>query len=167
VSRFLSIIFSLIITLSGNFVFSGSALAAVGINNGHLESCPSSPNCVVSHRLLRRKTTEPAVTVGQDGDEEHTIDPITYSGDRADARETLLKVLSVLPRTKVVDRADNYVKAESTSRIFKFVDDVEFYFPEDENVIHVRSASRVGESDLGVNRRRIEQIRLAMQDLGV
>ena len=150
-SRFLSIIFSLIITLSSNLVLSGSALAAVGANHGHLEACPSSPNCVVS----------------QDGDEEHTIDPITYSGDRADAKETLLKVLSVVPRTEVIDRTDNYIKAESTSRIFKFVDDVEFYFPEDENVIHVRSASRVGESDLGVNRRRIEQIRLAMQDLGV
>ena len=71
-SRFLSIIFSLVIILSSNLVLSGSALAAVGINNGHLESCPSSPNCVVS----------------QDGDREHTIDPITYSGDRADAKET-------------------------------------------------------------------------------
>ena len=149
-SRFLSIIFSLIITFSIS-IFPDLAWAATGINNGNLEPCPSSPNCVVS----------------LNGDEEHTIEPITYKSDRADARETLLKVLSVLPRTEVIDRADNYIKAESTSRIFKFVDDVEFYFPEDENVIHVRSASRVGESDLGVNRRRIEQIRLAMQDLGV
>ena len=147
-SRFLSIIFGLIIASSS--LFFGSALAAIDLNN-RLEPCPSSPNCVVS----------------ANGDEEHQIDPITYQGDRATAKETLLKVLSVVPRTEVIDSTDNYIHAESTSRIFKFVDDVEFYFPEDENVIHLRSASRVGESDLGVNRRRMEQIRLAMQDLGV
>jgi uncharacterized protein (DUF1499 family) len=77
-----------------------------------------------------------------------------------------LKVLSVVPRTKVIENTDNYIHTESTSRIFKFVDDAEFYFPEDQNIIQVRSAARVGESDLGVNRRRIEQIRLAMEDLG-
>ena len=148
-SRLLSIILGLIIA-SSSLLFSGSASAAIDLNN-RLEPCPSSPNCVVS----------------VNGDEEHQIDPITYSGDRATAKETLLKVLSVVPRTEIVDRTDNYIHAESTSRIFKFVDDVEFYFPEDENLIHLRSASRVGESDLGVNRRRMEQIRLAMQDLGV
>ena len=149
VSRFLSIIFGLIIALSSLIV--PNALAATDINNSRLEPCPSSPNCVVS----------------QNGDEEHSIEPITYQSDRATARETLLKVLSVVPRTEVIEQTDDRIQAESTSRIFKFVDDVEFYFPQDENVIHVRSASRVGESDLGVNRRRIEQIRLAMQDLGV
>jgi uncharacterized protein (DUF1499 family) len=48
-----------------------------------------------------------------------------------------------------------------------FVDDLEFYFPREESVIHLRSAARLGESDLGVNRRRLEQIRLALKDLGV
>ncbi|MBE9043536.1 DUF1499 domain-containing protein [Pleurocapsales cyanobacterium LEGE 10410] len=166
VSRFLSIILGLIITVSSSLIYSVPALA-IGIDNGYLEPCPSSPNCVISQRLLRRETTEPALTVGQDGDEDHEIEPIAYQGDRANARESLLKVLSVVPRTKVIEQTGNYIRSESTSRIFKFVDDVEFYLPEDENVIHVRSASRVGESDLGVNRRRIEQIRLAMQDLGV
>ena len=146
-SRFLSTILGLIIATS--LLFSGSA-SAIAISD-RLEPCPSSPNCVVS----------------VNGDEEHQIDPITYKSDRATAKETLLKVLSVVPRTKVIEDTDNYIHAESTSRIFKFVDDVEFYFPEHENVIHLRSASRVGESDLGVNRRRMEQIRLAMQDLGV
>lgn len=146
--RLLSI-FCLIFTLSCTLL-SGSAIA-VGIDNGHLSNCPTSPNCVVS----------------QNGDEIHAIEPISYRGDRATARETLLKVLSVVPRTEIIQQTDDYIQAEATSRIFKFVDDVEFYFPPDENAIHVRSASRVGESDLGVNRRRIEQIRLAMADLGV
>ena len=150
VSGFISIIFSLIITLSGSLILTNPALAAVGLNNNQLSPCPDSPNCVVS----------------QNGDEKHSIAAIPYTGDRATAKETLLKVLSVVPRTEIVEDSDNYIHAESTSRIFKFVDDVEFYLPEDGNVIHVRSASRVGESDLGVNRRRIEQIRLAMEDLG-
>ncbi|MEM7593876.1 MAG: DUF1499 domain-containing protein [Cyanobacteria bacterium P01_A01_bin.83] len=150
-SRLISILFSVIITLSASLTIANPAWAAIGLNNGQLSSCPSSPNCVVS----------------QNGDEEHTIEPIAYQSDRAMAKETLLKVLSVVPRTEVIDQTDDYIHTESTSRIFKFVDDAEFYFPEDQNVIHVRSASRVGESDLGVNRRRIEQIRLAMKDLGV
>lgn len=148
-SRFLSIIFSLIITLSSSLIFPMTAGASID-STGHLSACPTSPNCVVS----------------QDGDADHTIDPITYKSDRTTAKETLLKVLSVVPRTKIVEQTEDYIHTESTSRIFKFVDDAEFYFPQDENVIQVRSASRVGESDLGVNRRRIEQIRLAMQDLG-
>ena len=149
-SRFLSIFFGLIITLSSSLVFSHPALAAIGLNNGQLSACPESPNCVVS----------------QNGDEDHSVAAIPYTSDRATAKETLLKVLSVVPRTEVIEQTDDYIHAESTSRIFKFVDDAEFYFPEDEKVIQVRSASRVGESDLGVNRRRIEQIRLAMEDIG-
>jgi uncharacterized protein (DUF1499 family) len=150
VSRLISIIVGLIVVLSSSLIFAASAFAAIGIENNHLAPCPSSPNCVVS----------------QDGDEEHSIEPIAYRGDRTTAKETLLKVLSVVPRTEVIEDTGNYIHTESTSRIFKFVDDAEFYFPEGENIIQVRSASRVGESDLGVNRRRIEQIRLAMEDLG-
>ncbi|OKH54619.1 hypothetical protein NIES2101_07375 [Calothrix sp. HK-06] len=124
---------------------------ALGINEGHLENCPASQNCVVS----------------QDADIKHTIDPISYHIDRNKARETVLKVLTVVPRTEIVEQTDNYIHALSKSRIFRFVDDVEFYFPENENLIHIRSASRLGESDLGVNRRRMEQIRLALRDLNI
>ncbi|WP_315791684.1 DUF1499 domain-containing protein [Fischerella sp. JS2] len=125
--------------------------SGLGVTNGHLSSCPASNNCVVS----------------QDADSKHAIDAIVYHVDRDTARETLLKVLNVVPRTEVIEQTDNYIHALSKSRIFKFVDDVEFYFPPNESVIHVRSASRVGESDLGVNRRRIEQIRLALLDLKI
>ncbi|MGB6295713.1 MAG: DUF1499 domain-containing protein [Rivularia sp. (in: cyanobacteria)] len=150
ISRSISLICVIFLSLTGLIIFPEVSLA-VGITDNHLTSCPTSPNCVVS----------------QNGDEKHAIDPIPYHGDRAKAKETLLKVLTVVPRTEVVEETDNYIHALSKSRIFKFTDDVEFYFPTSENVIHVRSASRVGESDLGVNKRRIEQIRLAMQDLNV
>ncbi len=114
-------------------------------------SCPASNNCVVS----------------QNADDKHAIDPINYHVDRDAARETLLKVLGVVPRTEIVEQTDDYIHALSLSRIFKFVDDVEFYFPSNESVIHLRSASRVGESDLGVNIGRVEQIRLALRDLKI
>ncbi|MEH2260538.1 DUF1499 domain-containing protein [Nostoc sp.] len=148
-----SIAFAILLTLISSLILPGATWAAssLGVDNGHLSSCPASNNCVVS----------------QNADEKHAIDPIPYHVDRNAAREILLKVLSVVPRTEIVEQTDNYIHALSKSRIFKFVDDVEFYLPANESVIHLRSASRVGESDLGVNRRRSEQIRLALRDLNI
>ena len=147
-----NIIFSVFLTLIISFIVPATALASsVGIESGSLRPCPTSPNCVVS----------------QNADAKHSIAPITYHVTRDKARETLLKVLTVVPRTTVIEQTDNYIHAISKSRIFKFVDDVEFYFPNDKSVIHIRSASRVGDSDFGVNRRRLEQIRLALRDLNI
>ncbi|MEH2126450.1 DUF1499 domain-containing protein [Nostoc sp.] len=152
--RFLrSTAFAILLTLISSLILPGATWAAssLGVDNGHLSSCPASDNCVVS----------------QNADEKHAIDPIPYHVDRNAAREILLKVIGVVPRTEIVEQTDNYIHALSKSRIFQFVDDVEFYLPPNESVIHLRSASRVGESDLGVNRRRAEQIRLALRDLNI
>ncbi len=130
-------------------IFAGNPPENLGLHQAHLTECPASPNCVLS----------------QDPDASHAIDPLVYSGDRTEAQKTLLKVLSVVPRTQIVEQSDDYIRAQSVSRIMGFTDDLEFYFHKNENIIHVRSASRLGESDLGVNRRRIEQIRLALKDL--
>ncbi|MEM8505407.1 MAG: DUF1499 domain-containing protein [Cyanobacteria bacterium P01_D01_bin.1] len=130
-------------------VFTGDRPENLGVTDGKLADCPTTPNCVVS----------------QGADEGHVIAPLTYTGDRATAKAQLVDVLSVVPRTKIVEETDSYILAESESRLMGFVDDTEFYFPEDESVVQVRAAARMGESDLGVNRRRIEQIRLALADL--
>lgn len=132
-------------------LFRGSVPGNLGVKNHQLSPCPASPNCVVS----------------QNGDKTHAIAPIPYQGSLEHAKETLIKVLSVVPRTEIIEQTDDYVQAESSSKLLGFVDDLEFYFPKDAKIIQVRSASRLGDSDLGVNRRRIEQIRLAMKDLGV
>ncbi|NJN73146.1 MAG: DUF1499 domain-containing protein [Limnothrix sp. RL_2_0] len=132
-------------------LFPGNTPTNLGVQDGHLSACPSSPNCVVSQGV----------------DPDHTIEPLTYVGDRQVAYQALLQVLSIVPRTEVVTQTDDYIRTESSSRLMGFVDDAEFYFPSDEPVIQMRSASRLGESDLGVNQRRLEQIRLAMQDLGI
>lgn len=138
-------------TGESNGFFAGSIPANLGVKNQQLSPCPPTPNCVVS----------------QNSDPTHEIAPILYKSDRAQAREQLLKILSVVPRTTILVSREDYIRAESRSRIFGFVDDVEFYFPVNQSQIEIRSSSRLGESDLGVNRRRLEQIRLAMQDLEV
>ncbi len=108
-----------------------------------LKACPSSPNCVSS----------------QAADPKQAVAPIAYTESRAEALARLKKVLEGMKRTKIVSEKDDYLHAEARSLIFRFVDDVEFYLPEDQKVIHVRSASRVGYSDMGVNRKRVEEIR--------
>ena len=118
----------------------------LGLNNGELAPCPKTPNCVVSH------------AVG----EKHYIQPIRYTGTQQETKNRLLQVLESEKRTKLLTVQENYIRAEFTSALFRFVDDVEFYLPEeqaDEMVIHVRSASRIGYSDFGTNRKRIERIR--------
>ncbi len=132
-------------------IFAGDVPQNLGVKDGLLSPCPESPNCVVS----------------QKADEEHLIAPLTYQGEREQAKKTLLQVLTVVPGTEVIEHNENYILAQSTSRLMGFIDDVEFYFPTDKKAIEMRSASRLGESDLGVNRRRLEQIRFAMADLEV
>ena len=118
----------------------------LGTNDSMLTPCPKTPNCVSS----------------QAHDEKHYIEPLIYSGTQQDAHDRLLQILESEKRTEILTDQENYIRVEFTSAVFRFVDDVEFYFPKekaDETVIHVRSASRVGSSDLGANRKRIERIR--------
>jgi uncharacterized protein (DUF1499 family) len=117
-----------------------------GIEDGQLTQCPTTPNCVNS----------------QAEDKKHYIEPILTTGTPLEVKNTILKILNELKRSKIIVAEDNYIRAEFTSKVIRFVDDVEFYFSDTkskEMIINVRSASRVGHSDLGVNRKRIEQIR--------
>ena len=77
----------------------------------------------------------------------------------------LNQIVSSLPRTRVVEESNCYLRAEVSSRVFGFVDDIEFYVDEPSALIHVRSASRIGYSDFGVNRARVETIRSRFQVL--
>lgn len=87
------------------------------------------------------------------------MDPIPYAGSLADARERLLRVLRARPRTRIVREDPDFLHAECRSALFRFVDDVEFVFDDTAKEIHFRSASRLGRSDFGVNRKRMEEIR--------
>jgi len=138
------IVFMMIVMIVASVLScSGIIPSKLGVKDGKLAPCPNKPNCVSS----------------QTDDPTHKIDPITYKSSRAQAHAILIDVIKNLKRTKIVVEKDDYVYAEFTSAIFRFVDDVEFYFDKNKNVIHVRSASRLGYSDMGVNRKRIEQVR--------
>lgn len=117
----------------------------IGVRDGKLSPCPSSPNCVSSQSMA--------------GDRVHYIQPLTYSGGREDARAALISVIESMKRTRIITVTDDYIYAEFTSLLFRFVDDVEFFIDDSAKTIHVRSASRLGKSDLGVNRKRVETIR--------
>jgi uncharacterized protein (DUF1499 family) len=107
--------------------------------------CPDSPNCVSTYAQ----------------DELHSIDPIAYEGSAEDAKARLLTVIEEMPRTEIVEDDGDYLHVEFTSRIFRFVDDVEFLLDSEASVIHFRSASRMGQGDMGANRNRMESIREA------
>jgi uncharacterized protein (DUF1499 family) len=105
--------------------------------------CPQTPNCVSSLDMDRRQFVE----------------PFHFTGSAKDAMEKLVNIISDFKRARVVLVNENLIQAEFTSLFFRFVDDAEFFFDERKKIIHVKSASRIGYSDLGVNRRRIENIR--------
>jgi uncharacterized protein (DUF1499 family) len=113
-----------------------------------LAPCPKTPNCVSS----------------LEKNDSHYVEPIPFTGESAAAQFNLLGIINSLKRARVVEVEAGYIHAEFTSAILRFVDDVEFYFDERQKVIQVRSASRVGYSDLGVNRRRVETIRKLMNE---
>lgn len=94
------------------------------------------------------------------------MEPLRYTGTLQEARERLLRVLREHPRTTLVREEPDYLKAECRSALFRFVDDVEFVFDDAGPWIHFRSASRLGRSDFGVNRTRMEEIRRAFEAAG-
>jgi uncharacterized protein (DUF1499 family) len=115
---------------------------------GELTACPSSPNCVSSQAL----------------DEKHRVEALPVLGDPETAIDRLARVIDAMPRAKLIHRDGPYLAAEFRTRLMRYVDDVEFVEDRENAVIHVRSASRVGYSDWGVNRKRVEAIREAWLD---
>ena len=75
--------------------------------------------------------------------------------------------VSALPRVQIVKATDVYLHAECKSSLLGFVDDLELQLRPSEGLITIRSASRVGFSDLGVNRRRVERLRAALINRGI
>jgi uncharacterized protein (DUF1499 family) len=108
-----------------------------------LKACPASPNCVSSMAA----------------DEKHRIEPFPYTGFSADALARVKAVALSFPRTKLAEEQPGYARITFTSAVLRFVDDVELEVNEASKVVDVRSASRVGYADFGVNRKRVEAIR--------
>jgi uncharacterized protein (DUF1499 family) len=140
----------------------GSSLAALlacaaakpielGIRYDRLAPCPTSPNCVSSDAL----------------DPSHRVAPFEFRGPPAEAWQAAREAVAALPRTQIVSETDSYLHAECTSKLFGFIDDLELHLRPDRSLIAVRSASREGYTDLGVNRRRLAQLRSELQRRGI
>jgi uncharacterized protein (DUF1499 family) len=128
--------------------FPGTRPSNLGVNNGQLAACSNTPNCVSSQASA--------------ADKEHSVEPIAFTGEAKAAIARLKAIIEGSERTKIVQADDTYLYAEFASKLMGFVDDVEFYADDSAKVIHVRSASRLGQSDLGVNRKRVEELRLKL-----
>jgi uncharacterized protein (DUF1499 family) len=113
-----------------------------------LAPCPASPNCVSS----------------QAADREHFTEPLRFTSEASLAWDRLKSALDMEPRLTIIEDTGSHLHAEARSLVFRFVDDIEFVLDPGEGVIQVRSASRSGYSDFGVNRRRVERIRKAFKD---
>lgn len=115
--------------------------------DGRLQPCPSSPNCVCSD----------APAGG------HQIDALAAGADLDATWQALIRLLEADRSMTIVEQSDDYLQVEARSRLFRFVDDVEFQRRANEGVIAMRSASRIGYSDLGANRRRLESLRRSLR----
>ncbi len=145
-----AIVVGINIATSGKLtLFAGTRPDNLGVYSGRLAPCPSSPNCVSSYSQ----------------DAQHGIAALSYDSEPEMAIANLKQIIESMPRTNIVKEDEDYLYAEFTSKIMGYVDDVEFYVDQEANAIQVRSASRLGESDLGVNRERVETIREKLNEL--
>jgi uncharacterized protein (DUF1499 family) len=139
--KFKTIFYILIMTLN----------TATQASEKKLAPCPGSPNCVSS----------------QAADESHFIAPFKITGRVEDAWAALKNALVSQSRTVIIHETGDMLHAEATSPVFRFVDDIDAILDADANIIHIRSASRVGYGDFGVNRRRVETLRSQLQQAHV
>lgn len=129
----------------------GAPAPQLGLNDGHLLECPQSPNCVSSDSL----------------DPDHRIEAFSLAAGAPSQWQAVQAAVSAMPRARITDAHADYIRLEFTSAILGFVDDVELHWRPAQGKMAVRSASRVGYSDLGVNRRRVEQMRALLKQRGL
>lgn len=124
-------------------MFAGKRPQNLGVKDGRLAACPARPNCVSSQANTARQRVMPLQLWGEPGASMNRLKKVVYN----------------MAGTALADEGDHYLHFECASKLLGFVDDLEFLCDPDDQVIHVRSASRLGYSDLGLNRKRVENIR--------
>jgi uncharacterized protein (DUF1499 family) len=135
------------------FSCGGTRPANLGIKDSRLAPCPSTPNCISSDDL----------------DLKHRVVPLelTLAIPAGEAWRGVRAAVAGLPRTKIITDGDDYLHAECSSAFFGFVDDLELHLRAGNHLIAVRSAARLGHGDFGVNRRRVEALRLSLRRQGI
>lgn len=134
----------------GDTVFSWKRPDNLGLKDGRLAAPKRTPNCVSSQ--------------ADPGDTEHYIAPLPWKGSAPEAMAAVRKAVEGMRGATVIRHEGGYLYAEYRTPLMKFVDDVEFAVDEKAGVIHVRSASRLGRRDFGVNRARVESLRSRLGD---
>lgn len=135
----------------GIFACAGARPNNLGVKDGRLALCRPSPNCVSSDAE----------------DAKHFVAAFQVALPMAEAWPRLREVVGALPRTEITGETSGYLHAQCRSAVFGFVDDLELHARPAQNLIAVRSAARLGYSDFGVNRRRVENLRALLLDRGV
>jgi uncharacterized protein (DUF1499 family) len=130
--------------------FSGKAPSNLGVRDGKLKPPSRTENSVCSQADLWPDSAMKDYA---------RIAPLALRGDGPATIGKIAQIVEGLPGAVIVERRDDYLYARFTTAMMRFVDDVEFWFDPAANVVQVRSASRVGRKDFGVNRARIEQVR--------
>jgi len=124
---------------------------SLGLQNGQLRSCPSSPNCVSSRA----------------NDSEHRVPALQLKMNPEQSWEQIKSTITALPRTRIITATSDYLHAECLSAVFGFIDDLELHMLPEQGLIEVRSLARLGYYDFGVNRKRVEQLRSKLLKAGV
>ena len=130
--------------------FSGRQPDTLGLRDGKLKPPSKTPNSVSSQAGLWPDHPQR---------EAAAIAPLAPQGDSAATMAKLAQIIESMEDARIVERRPDYLYAQFTTKLMRFVDDAEFWFDPAAGVVQVRSASRVGRKDFGVNRARIETIR--------
>lgn len=122
-------------------------------SNNKLSPCPTNPNCVCSDSAIK--------------DKKHYIEPYHLKVNPPEGWDVLKEIVGALPRTTIISASSHYLHAAAKSRIFRFVDDLEFQLRPQQRIIALRSAARLGYYDFEINRSRIEKIRNQLRFQGI
>ena len=131
----------------------GTPPSDIGVRDGRLKAPSNTDNSVSSQAALYPEHPQRAYA---------TIAPLSLSGDGPATMAKIKAIVQATAGAAVVKSEPDYLYAQYTTPLMKYVDDVEFWFDPSSQVVQVRSASRIGKSDLGANRKRVEALRTAL-----
>jgi uncharacterized protein (DUF1499 family) len=155
--KYLGILLALLLVLGAALILAGQlgfltgqTPADLGVRDGRLRPPSNTPNSVSSQAALYPDHPQRAYAA---------ISPLAYTGNGEAAMQGLAAMVQATPRCILVTKQADYLYAQCSTALLRFTDDVEFWLDAKAGVVQLRSASRLGQSDLGVNRARIEAIR--------
>ena len=148
------VVVALLVLVAGQIgLLRGKAPTDLGVKEGKLKRPSRTPNSVTSQADLWPDHPQKAYSA---------IAPFKASGDGSAEMKKITEALQAMPRTTIIQQEPGYIYAQSTTAALKFTDDIEFTLDANKGIIDVRSASRLGRKDFGVNRARVEAVRRAI-----